>query len=269
MQLREWFRVLPRTYRLAAFPTSWKQFLMAVFLWAGEAAVVSYRSAASLHGFVQIPERFFELTVPYSRHVPDPKIQLHVTNRFLPGDIARIGPLSVTSVTRTLIDVSSVLDIDQLEVLLEDALRRRLVTVERLESRIEKLQELGRRGAGRLSELLNARSPSARPTDTDFETKAIQMLRRAGLPSPVRQFWIGETRVDLAYPERCIAIECDSRTFHSQPKDEAKDALRNNGLIALRWQLFTITWDDLKKANPLVVQQIATAYYANKGAMRP
>jgi hypothetical protein len=75
------------------------------------------------------------------------------------------------------------------------------------------------------------------------------VLRRAGLPEPVRQHWIravghSPIRVDLAYPDARVAIEADSRLFHSGRADLQRDAGKRNLLIALGWRPLAFTWAD-------------------------
>ena len=57
-------RVGSRVLRVVGAPSTWEQQLMAGLLDLGDAAVVSRRAAAALHGFDGFPSRAVEFTIP-------------------------------------------------------------------------------------------------------------------------------------------------------------------------------------------------------------
>ena len=117
----------------------------------------------------------------------------------------------------------------------------RLVTIAELERTVKRLSRRGRPGGPTLRQLLEARAPDRRPTESVMETRLLQALRAHGLPEPVPQYevWPGGAfigRVDLAYPEARIAIEYDSDEFHtgrnatgSRPVSPARASSRRVG----------------------------------------
>jgi very-short-patch-repair endonuclease len=51
--------------------------------------------------------------------------------------------------------------------------------------------------------------------------------------------------VDVAIPERRIAIEVDGMAYHVDTERFQRDRTRQNALIALGWTVLRFTWADL------------------------
>jgi len=250
-----WIKVLPGVYRISSSAPNWRQFLTAAWLWAGEDAVVSHRAAALLHGLDGVDEAPAELWT--GNHTLAPKhrgwIVTHTTSGIPRTDLARAGPLVVTNPARTLIDLGAVVGEGIVEFALEDALRRGLTTIGKIESRLADLGGSGRRGAGVLRNVLSRRGAGAAPAGSGLEVKLIRILRSAKLADPMRQYPIrihGKVvaRPDLAYPASRLLIECDGYKFHSGRNVFDKDRGRRNVLAALGWTVLHFTRTDV--ANP-------------------
>ncbi|MDA8301820.1 MAG: hypothetical protein M0005_09815 [Actinomycetota bacterium] len=170
---------------------------------------------------------------------------------FGPGDLVALEGLPVTSVRRTLIDLGQVADANLIERALESALRTGQATVQELEASLQAAPAL--RGTRALRSLLAARPPGQVPTASDAETLFVQLVRRAGLPPPQRQFVVrtpeGNFRLDHAWPDVRVAIEIDGAATHASPAALARDLRRQNMiLLALSlagWVLLRFTWVDL------------------------
>ena len=261
---RRWEPMLPGVYRLRGVPETWHQKLMAAQLWGGSDAVVSHRSAAELLGLDGAPTGFVELTLSGRRHT-QPGIVLHQSSDLLRSDCAKFGPFAVTNVTRTCIDLAAVTDEEVVELVTEDALRGRRTTVDKLNRRVEGLACKGRRGVAVMKRFLAQLQPNVRATDTGFETKLFRLLRQHGYPPPQRQVAVVDrrgrfvARVDLAYPEKKLVIECDSYKYHSSRSGWERDHKRSNPIAAAGWGILRATWGDLK-APAEFLQSLADAF---------
>jgi very-short-patch-repair endonuclease len=85
-----------------------------------------------------------------------------------------------------------------------------------------------------------------------LEARALEVIRSAGLPEPVRQLDIGDAngwvgRVDLAYPDRRLVIEVDSDIHHSTLVDRRADELRDHRLRSAGWTVARITEVELAR----------------------
>ncbi|MGD9753036.1 MAG: DUF559 domain-containing protein [Acidimicrobiia bacterium] len=117
-----------------------------------------------------------------------------------------IDGLPVTTIGQTLVELGSTLTadplpvIDRVELALECALHRRLITLIGLEDVLG--GAAGRRRVPVLRAVLARRPHGAPPTESWLETRMVQLLRDGGLPDPQRQVELRDSdgfigRVDL------------------------------------------------------------------------
>ncbi|MGH2811917.1 MAG: hypothetical protein ACRDI1_04300 [Actinomycetota bacterium] len=250
-----------RVYRVAGSPPSWQQSLMGVLLWLGPDSAVSHRAAAALwklDGFESAPVEV--ATTLRIRHKPADGVVVHNTD-FLPAKhVTKIGRLQVTNAARTLADLGAVVPEPRVGAALDDALRRKLVTLARLQRVIEEMSAKGRNGVGVLRRLVDRRDPAQALPESVLEDRIFRAIVGAGLPPPVRQHRVqvrGETlaRIDLAYPPARVAIEADGYRYHSGRDAWENDLRRQNALTALGWTTLRVGSHDLK--NLLFLEQLS------------
>ncbi len=114
----------------------------------------------------------------------------------------------------------------------------------------------GRSGAGVLRELVEERDPATAPTESVLEDALLRVLRRGGLPEPVRQYEVGGVRLDAAYPEIRLGIEADSRVWHGGRLDVQRNSDKANALVARGWRILHFTWRDLRHRPSYVVDAV-------------
>ena len=108
-----WVRVLPRVYRDACAPITFRQRLMAALLWAGEGSFVSHRAAAALWNFDGIDGEPVEISCPRYLKSPVDWVVVHTTP--WTAEVGKLQGLRVTSVTRTLIELGAVVGREAVE----------------------------------------------------------------------------------------------------------------------------------------------------------
>jgi very-short-patch-repair endonuclease len=227
---------------MAGAPTSREQSLKAATLWGGENCVVSHETAAALHGLTYLAGRRI--------HVQSPKLLQRANivahrSRYLTSPIVTVKEIPVTSVTRTLIDLSASLPTRSLEKLLDEAIRRGMTDIDRIKGVLRR--SIGtRRGKRVLSRLIKSRDSKGERTDSESEDQLIRLIRNGGLPPPEvhhnvfhRDGWLGE--VDFAYPQERIAIEVHGYRVHSLKRVWEKDQRRENELVRAGWKLLKAT----------------------------
>jgi very-short-patch-repair endonuclease len=224
--------------------------------------VASHRSAAHLHGIIDLAPSRPELTVG-ATHNMRVKPLLHRSSDLSPRDIIRIEGIRVTTATRTLIDLGAVVSGAALESALERALHTRLTTFDRLVRRFFQVARSGRPGIGPLRSLLMERDPNLAPAESDLETLLLRILRDASLPDPVRQLEVcaGGTmfRLDVAYPELKILMEGDGFGVHSTRHAFERDRERQNLLVIDGWLPLRFTWRHLCHDAKRVVSHVSDA----------
>jgi very-short-patch-repair endonuclease len=239
-----WTRVLPGVFRIAGAPQTDLQVPMAAVLWAGDGAVVSHATAARIWGIEGARERKVELWVPWPRNPRHDLVEVHRGMRVDRADRVRVGPIPLTTPIRTLIDLSARMEDDPLLAAMEGLFKAKLCTPDRLAVRVEILRTSGRPGAGRLAELLAARSGP--PLESVLEAKVWRLLRRTGLPLPQRQHWVTlagrRFRLDFAWPELRVGLECDGWEHHGTKSAFAPDRARLAEFAAAKWRVLPVTW---------------------------
>ena len=160
------------------------------------------------------------------------------------------GGLRVTGIGQTLCELGSglaavespgkhrLLPIDQVELALECALHRKLITLDHLGLAFDACGGT-HRGAAVLRAALARRPPDTLPTESWLETRTVKVLRSDGIIDVERQVTIFDRRgrrigrVDLRIGG--LLIECDSQEFHPEfDKDRARWAkLQAAGYLTL------------------------------------
>lgn len=243
-------------YRLAGAPRSPEQTLLAAVLAAGRPAVASHRGAAWLWRLRGFDDPFVEITVGSGQPCL-PGVVVHRTGRLDPVDVSRRRRVPVTTPARTLLDLGAVVPSDVVESALEDALMRRLIGLRLLTNTLARLGGPGRRGAGVLRALVEERDPATAPTQSVLEDELLRVLRRGGLPEPVRQYDVAGVRVDAAYPDVKLGIEADSRIWHGGRFDVQRNSDRANVLLTHGWRVLHFTAGDIRRRSSYVVDCVA------------
>jgi very-short-patch-repair endonuclease len=243
-------RLLPRVYRLVAIPRTPDQEAMAAVLWAGESSVISGGTAASLHeldgGWRPRP---IEVTATKNLASPVPWLRVHRTKLLGPGDVAVRKGIPVTSPARTLFDIAGHAHFENVELALDDGLRKGYYSIEYLKKVHRRLARNGRNGAGVMTTLLARRSSGYVVPKSPLEGRVVQLMRNVKLPEALRQHRIRvRGRIyyaDFAYPQIRVVIEAQSRRHHFSPDDWQDDLRRKSDLACAGWRLIELTWKDV------------------------
>jgi len=129
-------------YRIADFPSSRNEPLIATAAALGKDAVVSHESALKLYGVADVAPSRLHFTVPRARRyltVPAEDVELHTTTRpFAPGDIVQHEGFRATSLARSIVDSARAHTAhEQVVMAVREGLRRGLVTRRELEHAME------------------------------------------------------------------------------------------------------------------------------------
>jgi hypothetical protein len=181
----------------------------------------------------------------------------------LDDQIETVDGIPVTSVRRTLIDLGAVVGDTTVEMALDAALRRELVTLAELRSELDLVGRSGRNGVGVLRGILDERGARA-PTESEMETWLLRVLIANGLPAPELQHIVTHdgsfiARCDAAYPAVRVAIEYESYEHHIGRQALVRDSARRNRLIAAGWIVITATAVDLQTGGAELCRAVRAA----------
>jgi very-short-patch-repair endonuclease len=194
-------------------------------------------------------DRRLEVTATKNLASPVPWLRVHRTNLLGPGDVAVCKGIPVTSPARTLFDIAARANSDDVELALDDGLRKGYYSVDYLKKVHQRLARNGRNGAGAMTALLERRSSGYVVPRSPLEGRVVQLMRKVKLPEASRQHPItarGRTYyADFAYPQIRVVIEAQSRRHHFSPDDWQHDLRRKSDLACAGWRLIELTWLDV------------------------
>ncbi len=232
-------------YRFAGVPATEWQELRAACLAAGPSAVASHRSAAVLWNMPGVFSEHPEVTVPWPQWPRLPGVRPHQTTLLPAQHCAVRHSVPVTTVARTLADLSSVLPAHYLGRLVDNCVRSHMTTYAAVHAVHDVLAKPGRKGLAALVEVLARRPVDHQPGGSGEELDVLVILTEAGLPRPVQQHQVavGGTvyLLDFAYPDLRLGIEYDGFAVHRLPSDLDRASARGNALALAGWTLLHFT----------------------------
>jgi very-short-patch-repair endonuclease len=225
----------------AGAPTTEIQPLAAACLTVPQPSAASHFSAAWIHGLGVSPSSV-ELTA-FGHRPKLAGVRVHLSDRWAPADLVVVGPIVVTSVARTLLEVAAHIEPPFFRRLVADALMRKRCR------RTELLECHGRiggkhlRGNRVITEVLMSLDEDDERVQSHLELRYLRAFRDHGLPPPVLQYQVVlEGRVfvlDFAWPEEMVAAEVNGFGPHAAsriPWDQ--DQNRDNILRTHGWDVY-------------------------------
>ncbi len=240
----DWEEMHPRVLRVAASaPPSAEQVLMGWVLHTG--GVAAGRSAAALFRLAAHPSRPAVLLHRATRSRRHGAGDVRTTSALPSEDVTRVGPVPVTTVARTLVDLGAELPPKEFEELVDRAVLLHRVRPEHLEMRARELWTPRRPGCARTLEVVRSRHPDLAAARSEWEAKVLTLARRHGLPDPVPNLEVvvgGRRRfVDVAWPGVKVGVEFDGYVWHATRRAFDDDRSRQNDFVATGWRLFRLT----------------------------
>lgn len=254
----QWQILLPGIYRVSATPETRLMKIHAAVLYAGPGAVASHQTAASIFRIDADPEETVFVTVPHDRQVTDQSSVRVSRSRQLSGaHTTTQHRIPVTSATRTVVDLSRVLERPALDATIADGVRNGLLTVDylrRLDARLS-----SRRGPNLLRDVLHDFDPEM---ESILEREYSALVQAAELPLGVPQYEVKDgplliARVDFAYVELRLAVEVDGYRYHSRRERIDRDQRRDRALARREWDVVRFTTTDIRDDQDTVVTDLA------------
>jgi Protein of unknown function (DUF559) len=252
--------VWPGVYVPSGAPTTLRQRLLGACVWVMGHA--SHRSAAHL---LELPGGSGSIVeVSTSRSIKSRAAVLHRRPPLPQCDLTEVGGVPVTAAHRTVLDLGAVQPEKVVEMAIDDALRRELITLPQLRWHLALAGKRGVRGTAKLRRILDARSELKGERHSPLETLAARLFGRSQLPWPALQMPVyrGDEflgRCDFAYPDLKIAIEVLGWKWHYGKRQWEQDLRRRTHLVAAGWIVLEFTWDDVTKRPDYVTDTVLDA----------
>lgn len=257
-----WVKADHSVVRGATVPATWEGEVLARVLAAGPGAMASHRTAGALWDLDGRRKGIPEITVPRRRNYRRPGVRIHTS-----GDLHLVVPvrrsnIPTTPVARTILDLGAVVPIEQVHLAIDSARRQGLTDWHQLLDALTAHARPGRPGVRTLRTLLDRHFGERAVTDSAFERLVLVLLTAAGLPAPVLHHVVraaGATyEIDLAYPDKSLAIELDGAVHRDRSVWE-RDHVRQNALILAGWTVLRFTWRDYMDRPTCVIDEVRTA----------
>jgi hypothetical protein len=233
-------------FAIPGAPVTRSQQVLAAVLAFGPGAVASHETAAVLWQIPNVAHERIEVTSDRPHRIRLRGVVAHQTRAFLDEEHTTRDSIPVTTVARTIVDLSARLSTSQLGIATDDALRRNVLTLAELRRCVGGLAPGPGRRTSRIHDVLQARLPGYEPGESDLEMRVLRAIVAAGLPEPVQQHWVRlpnrRCRIDLAYPAPVrLAIEVDGYGPHATRSAFDRDRARANDLVVAGWTVLRFT----------------------------
>ncbi|MCU1456824.1 MAG: hypothetical protein JWL73_916 [Actinomycetia bacterium] len=248
-----WIRADFAVYRPVTTAPTWHQVLMAACL-AGP-ALASHRAGARIWSYPPFLTAAPEVASYRHRRRRTNGVIWHETRFLEARDATVIDGIPVTSATRTIIDLSTVATVSEIEIALDNARHRGLTDADRV---AEELERMGRPfGTRRIREVLALKSTREAPGESPLETRTAMLLRGSDLPRVTPQFEVVDDghfvgRVDFAWPAHRVALEVDGFAVHGDRAAWERDQARRSRLAAAGWRVQHVTHQRLKDPDGII-----------------
>jgi hypothetical protein len=211
----------------------------------GKGAVLSRRSAAAAWGILNGDGRRFDVVAPGrsgGRIADEARIDLRRTRRLPDDDVTVLRGIPITTVGRTLLDLSGITGTRALQRAVHEAEVTGLLDVEAVLATIER--NPGRRGTRALRVALGVDAPD--PENGEFATRFLALCLDYGLPSPRLGVHVdGGDRlyeVDALFAAERLIVELDGGQVHRTARNFQTDRRRDSVMAARDYQTLRYTW---------------------------
>ena len=242
-----WQQLHPGVYATFSGIPGRGAWLWAALLAAGPGGVLSYQTAAELHGLSDEPSSPIHVTVPAQRHlVAVPGVSPHRSGRAAEVVLGGSQPPR-TRIEETVLDlIHTATTFDDVCGWVTRAIARELTDETRLKAAMKERQRL--RWRNDLQQLIAA---AAGGDHSVLEFRYHRDVERAhGLPESARQVAFTTRdgrrgRRDRVYEPYGVVTELDGRLAH-QPEDKWRDKARDNAAAAGGQQTLRYGWSQVK-----------------------
>jgi hypothetical protein len=214
---------------------------MAAVIACGQGAVLSHLDAAALWRIYKGTGARVHVTVASSRRAAG--LWVHRARRLHLDDVTVKKGIPVTTVARTLVDLTDVLGSDRILRAIREAEFLQLLDHQALNAAVKRAH--GRKRLTVLKEAIQAHTPGQIVRE-ELEHRFLELVRAAGLPPPETNVKItarGRTyEIDCLWREQRVAVELDGRAAHARTAAFESDRRKDAALNAIGLRPLRFTW---------------------------
>jgi hypothetical protein len=261
-----WRGVLPGVYMAASGAPTTLQQEMAALLYAGPGSLITGSAALRSHHIRTELTEIIDVLVPSTRQRRDTGVvRLHRTTR-MPGRIWEAGPVRYVMPARAVADaVRALTSLRDVRAVVADAVQRRRCAINDL---LTELDAGPNAGSVLFREAL---ADVADGIGSAAEGDLRDLLARSGLPMPLFNPSLYDdagtfiARPDAWWPAHGIAVEVDSREWHTSPEDHAKTLARGRRMARYQIVVLRFTPRQIRTQPAEVISDIKAALDGARG----
>jgi hypothetical protein len=238
-------------YRVGHRAPSIEARYLAAVLACGDGAVLSGEAAGYLWGLVKGTAPPPEVTAPTTRRIRG--VRTRRARRRDTEATTRNG-IPITTVPRTLVDLSSLLSSDDLARACHEAGVLHGTTPRHVEDTLRNRPNTP--GAKQLRRVMHG---DVHVTLSRLERRFLQRLGEAGLPSPVTNKPAGGRRVDCRWPDHHLTVELDSYRYHGSRHAWETDRRREREAYARGDDFRRFTYGDVYERPEAMLAELRNA----------
>jgi hypothetical protein len=203
---------------------------MVAVLSAGEGAALSHLAAAKLWEIWRRRVASTDVVSPRRSRFP----HVHWVRHLAPQDVTRRNGIPVTTVARTLVDLTDLLTSEQLANVIHEAAFRQRFSEQATRAAMERATTP--RNLHVLDAALRAHQSGSAGTKSALEDRFLAQVRDQGLPEPLVNTHVEGLEVDFLWPETRLVVEVDG-PGHRRPRTQREDAERDARLTAAGYRV--------------------------------
>jgi very-short-patch-repair endonuclease len=229
---------------------------MAAVLACGDGAALSHRAAGQLLGIVPLGDGLPEVTRPKGWR-SQPGIVQH-RSPLSPDEVEVVEGIPVTGLSRTLLDLASILSRERLEGVMNEAEVRGITDRVSVHVLLERYPR--RPGRVTLCAVLNDAQRARGVTRRELERRFAAALASTDLPRPHRNADVAVAgrffEVDCLWRGQRVIVELDGGFVHGTWRTSERDRERDRLLVADGWRVVRVTWRQLRDDAPAVIADL-------------
>jgi very-short-patch-repair endonuclease len=157
-----------------------------------------------------------------------------------PNDVTTVDAIPLTTVARTLVDLTATLTPHQTERLVHRAEHLRLLDTRSLDEQLARARGRRTRPLRMALQTLETGEPDL--TRTELEERFLALVLDARLPRPEVNAMVGEHEVDFLWREQKLIVETDGAATHLTPTAFEEDRHRDAIHSMLGFRTLRFTW---------------------------
>lgn len=262
-----WARLARGIYRLIDLRQPIDRVRAAVATLPG--AVVSHETAAEIQAIPSLRSGLAVVTVHTQTTHKFLDIIVHRCHDMEDEHIVEIDGLPVTTIERTVVDMAAFLKPGHTAAILDDLISQKKITFESFARVALQVARRGRPGSAALRQIIEERSDEA-ANASRLEREGLALLRAAGVPKPMIEYpipWNRFRRFDVAFPDHKVAIEWDSRRWHTTAEAFELDRHRDRDAVLHGWRVLRFTWKDVMERSGEVIRTVRHVVLGDRPAL--